>query len=211
MAKKFSTAILFELPCFTGGELGIRTPGSFWEHDISSLVRTWHFRVCCGRRRQFWKRRKPLCCNGFRTHRPVLTSSISEKTRVQIEMGSAPKRSIFFARWQENTQEENPCPVWLCGQLPGLNARKTGSKQITRSTLSDRNTERSLRYEIRRQGIQKIPGDYEQGADADRLPHQQADGALSSPIQPNPSHLHRQENPLLRHQKERCDRFYERP
>ena len=36
--------------------------------------------------------------------------------------------------------------------------------------------------EIRRQGIQKIPGDYEQGADADRLPHQQADGALSSPI-----------------------------
>lgn len=38
MAKKFSTAILFELPCFTGGELGIRTPGSFWEHDISSLL-----------------------------------------------------------------------------------------------------------------------------------------------------------------------------
>ena len=26
-----------------------------------------------------------------------------------------------------------------------------------------------------------------------------------------PPHLHRQENPLLRHQKERCDRFYERP
>ena len=174
-----------------GGELGIRTLGSFWEHDISSLVRTWHFHVCCGRWRQFWKRRKPLCCNGFRTRRPVLTSSISEKTRVQIEMGSAPKRSIFFARWQENTQEENPCPVWLCGQLPGLNARKTGSKQITRSTLSDRNTERSLRYEIRRQGIQKIPGDYEQGADADCLPHQQADGALSSPIQPDSSHLHR--------------------
>ena len=37
MVKKFSTAILFELPCFTGGEDGIRTPGSFWEHDISSL------------------------------------------------------------------------------------------------------------------------------------------------------------------------------
>ena len=63
---------------------------------ISSLVRTWHFRVCRGRWRQFWKRRKPLCCNGFRTHRPVLTSSISGKTRVQIEMGSAPKRSIFL-------------------------------------------------------------------------------------------------------------------
>ena len=92
-----------------------------------------------------------------------------------------------------------------------INARKTGSKQITRSTLSDRNTERSLRYEIRRQGIQKIPRDYEQGADADRLPHQQADGALSSPIQPDSAHLHRQENPLLRHQKERCDRLYERP
>ena len=63
---------------------------------ISSLVRTWHFRVCRGRWRQFWKRRKPLCCNGFRTHRPVLTSSISGKTRVQIEMGSAPKRSFFL-------------------------------------------------------------------------------------------------------------------
>lgn len=62
---------------------------------ISSLVRTWHFRVCRGRWRQFWKRRKSLCCNGFRTHRPVLTSSISEKTRVQIEMRNAPKRSIF--------------------------------------------------------------------------------------------------------------------
>ena len=66
-------------------------------YRISSLVRTWYFRVCCGRWRQFWKRRKPLCCNGFRTRRPVLTSSISEKTRVQIEMGSAPKRSIFCA------------------------------------------------------------------------------------------------------------------
>ena len=62
---------------------------------ISSLVRTWYFRVCCGRWRQFWKRRKPLCCNGFRTHRPVLTSSISEKTRVQIEMRNAPKRPAF--------------------------------------------------------------------------------------------------------------------
>ena len=95
MAKKFSTVIQKELPCFTGGELGIRTPGSFWEHDISSLVRTWYFRVCCGRWRQFWKRRKPLCCNGFRTHRPVLTSSISEITRVQIEMRNAPKRPAF--------------------------------------------------------------------------------------------------------------------
>ena len=64
---------------------------------ISSLVRTWYFRVCCGRWRQFWKRRKPLCCNGFRTRRPVLTSSISEITRVQIEMRNAPKRSIFCA------------------------------------------------------------------------------------------------------------------
>ena len=63
---------------------------------ISSLVRTWYFRVCCGRWRQFWKRRKPLCCNGFRTRRPVLTSSISEITRVQIEMRNAPKRSIFL-------------------------------------------------------------------------------------------------------------------
>ena len=62
---------------------------------ISSLVRTWHFRVCCGRWRQFWKRRKPLCCNGFWTRRPVLTSSISEKTRVQIEMRNAPKRPAF--------------------------------------------------------------------------------------------------------------------
>lgn len=66
------------------------------DYLISSLVRTWHFRVCCGRWRQFWKRRKSLCCNGFRTHRPVLTSSISEKTRVQIEMRNAPKRSIFL-------------------------------------------------------------------------------------------------------------------
>ena len=66
-------------------------------YSISSLVRTWYFRVCRGRWRQFWKRRKPLCCNGFRTRRPVLTSSISEKTRVQIEMGSAPKRSFFCA------------------------------------------------------------------------------------------------------------------
>ena len=65
-------------------------------YRISSLVRTWHFRVCCVRWRQFWKRRKSLCCNGFRTHRPVLTSSISEKTKVQIEMRNAPKRSIFL-------------------------------------------------------------------------------------------------------------------
>ncbi len=65
-------------------------------YRISSLVRTWHFRVCRGRWRQFWKRRKPLCCNGFRTRRPVLTSSISEKTRVQIEMRNAQKRSIFL-------------------------------------------------------------------------------------------------------------------
>ena len=65
-------------------------------HMISSLVRTWYFRVCRDRWRQFWKRRKPLCCNGFRTRRPVLTSSISEKTRVQIEMRNAPKRSIFL-------------------------------------------------------------------------------------------------------------------
>ena len=65
-------------------------------YRISRLVRTWYFRVCCGRWRQFWKRRKSLCCNGFRTHRPVLTSSISEKTRVQIEMRNAPKRSIFL-------------------------------------------------------------------------------------------------------------------
>ena len=65
-------------------------------HMISSLVRTWYFRVCCGRWRQFWKRRKSLCCNGFWTHRPVLTSSISEKTRVQIEMRNVPKRSIFL-------------------------------------------------------------------------------------------------------------------
>ena len=96
-------------------------------YRISSLVRTWHFRVCCGRWRQFWKRRKPLCCNGFWTHRPVLTSSISEKTRVQIEMRSAPKRS-FFARWQENTQEENPCPVWLCGQPTRIKCKKNRLK-----------------------------------------------------------------------------------
>ena len=95
---------------------------------ISSLVRTWYFRVCGGRWRQFWKRRKPLRCNGFRTRRPVLTSSISEKIRVRIEMRNAPKRSIFFARWQENMQEENPCPVWLCGQTPGLNGKKNRLK-----------------------------------------------------------------------------------
>ena len=95
---------------------------------ISSLVRTWYFRVCCGRWRQFWKQRKPLRCNGFRTRRPVLTSSISEKTKVQIEMRNVPKRSIFFARWQENMQEENPCPVWLCGQAPGLNGKKNRLK-----------------------------------------------------------------------------------
>lgn len=71
-------------------------PRTLADQTISSLVRTWYFRVCCGRWRQFWKRRESLCCNGFRTHRPVLTSSISEKTRVQIEMGSAPKRSIFL-------------------------------------------------------------------------------------------------------------------
>ena len=94
-AKKKSPKNL-DFSGFFGGELGIRTLGSFWEHSISSLVRTWYFRVCCGRWRQFWKRRKSLCCNGFRTHRPVLTSSISEKTRVQIEMRNAPKRSIFL-------------------------------------------------------------------------------------------------------------------
>ena len=77
--------------------VGFEPTSRLRDYLISSLVCTWHFRVCCGRWRQFWKRRKPLCCNGFRTRRPVLTSSISEKTRVQIEMGSAPKRSIFCA------------------------------------------------------------------------------------------------------------------
>ena len=76
---------------------GFRTGSYRVATTISSLVRTWYFRVCCGRWRQFWKRRKSLCCNGFRTRRPVLTSFISEKTRVQIEMESAPKRSIFCA------------------------------------------------------------------------------------------------------------------
>ena len=76
--------------------VGFEPTSRLRDYLISSLVRTWHFRVCRGRWRQFWKRRKPLCCNGFRTHRPVLTSSISGKTRVQIEMGSAPKRSIFL-------------------------------------------------------------------------------------------------------------------
>ena len=75
---------------------GFRTGSYRVATTISSLVRTWHFRVCCVRWRQFWKRRKSLCCNGFRTHRPVLTSSISEKTKVQIEMRNAPKRSIFL-------------------------------------------------------------------------------------------------------------------
>ena len=70
-------------------------PQTLADQLISSLVRTWYFRVCCGRWQQFWKRRKPLCCNGFRTRRPVLTRSVSEKTRVQIEMRNAPKRSIF--------------------------------------------------------------------------------------------------------------------
>lgn len=77
--------------------VGFEPTSRLRDYLISSLVRTWHFRVCCGRWRQFWKRRKPLCCNGFRTRRPVLTSSISEKTRVQIEMRNAPKRSIFCA------------------------------------------------------------------------------------------------------------------
>ena len=191
--------------------MGFEPTSRLRDYLISSVVRTWYFRVCCGRWRQFWKRRKPLCCNGFWTRRPVLTSSISEKTRVQIEMGSAPKRSIFLRAGKKICKTKTLVRYGFADSPPGLNARKTGSKQIIRSTLSDRNTERSLRYEIRRQGIQKISRDYEQGADADCLPHQQADGALSSPIQPNSAHLHRQENPLLRHQKERCDRFYERP
>lgn len=133
------------------------------------------------------------------------------KNRVQIEMRNAPKRSIFLRAGKKIRKKKTLVRYGFADSLPGLNARKTDSKQIIRSALSDRNTERSLRYEIRRQGIQKISRDYEQGADADRLPHQQVDGALSSPIQPDSAHLHRQENPLLRHQKERCDRLYERP
>ena len=107
---------------------------------ISSLVRTWYFRVCCGRWRQFWKRRKPLCCNGFRTRRPVLTSSISEKTRVQIEMRNAPKRSIFLRAGKKTRKKKTLVRYGFADSPPGLNARKTGSKQIIRSTLSDRNT-----------------------------------------------------------------------
>ena len=76
--------------------VGFEPTSRLRDYLISSLVRTWYFRVCRGRWRQFWKRRKPLCCNGFRTRRPVLISSISEKTRVQIEMRNAPKRSIFL-------------------------------------------------------------------------------------------------------------------
>ena len=125
-------------------------------------------------------------------------------------MRNAPKRPAFCTLARKYARRK-PLSGMALRAASRINARKTGSKQITRSTLSDRNTERSLRYEIRRQGIQKIPRDYEQGADADRLSHQQTDGSLSSPIQPNSAHLHRQENPLLRHQKERCDRFYERP
>ena len=141
--------------------VGFEPTSRLRDYLISSLVRTWHFRVCRGRWRQFWKRRKPLCCNGFWTRRPVLTSSISEKTRVQIEMGSAPKRSIFLRAGKKTRKKKTLVRYGFADSLPGLHARKTGSKQIIRSTLSDRNTERSLRYEIRRQGIQKISGDYE--------------------------------------------------
>jgi hypothetical protein len=30
-----------------------------------------------------------------------------------------PQNDQLFARWQENTQEESPCPVWLCERPPG--------------------------------------------------------------------------------------------
>ena len=101
-------------------------------------------------------------------------------------MESAPKRSIFLRAGKKIRKKKTLVRYGFADSLPGLNARKTDSKQIIRSALSDRSTERSLRYEIRRQGIQKKSRDYEQGADADRLPHQQADGALSPPIQPIP-------------------------
>ena len=39
-----------------------------------------------------------------------------------------PKTIDFFVRWQENTQEENPYPVWLCGQFPRMKCKKNRLK-----------------------------------------------------------------------------------
>lgn len=70
---------------------------------------------------------------------------------------------------------------------------------------------KELRHDIRCKGTRPIPRDYEQGAAAQGLPYQQADGALSAAVQSNPPCLHREENPLLRHQETRCHRLYDQP
>lgn len=56
-----------------------------------------------------------------------------------------------------------------------------------------------------------IPGDHEQGTTAQGLPHQQAYGALSAAVQSDPPCLHREENPLLRHQETRRYQLYDQP
>ena len=43
------------------------------------------------------------------------------------------------------------------------------------------------------------------------IPYQQADGALSAAVQSDSPCLHREENPLLRHQEKRRHRLYDQP
>ena len=59
--------------------------------------------------------------------------------------------------------------------------------------------------------VRTIPGNHEQGTTAQGLPHQQAYGALSAAVQSDSPCLHREENPLLRHQETRRHRLYDQP
>ena len=108
--------------------VGFEPTSRLRDYLISSLVHTWRFRVCCGRWRQFWKRRKSLCCNGFRTHRPVLTSSISEITRVQIEMRNAPKQSIFLRAGKKIRKKKTLVRHGFADSLPRIKCKKNRLK-----------------------------------------------------------------------------------
>ena len=96
-------------------------------YRISSLVRTWYFRVCCGRWRQFWKRQKPLCRNGFRTRRPVLTSSISEKPEFKLKW-KVPQNDRFFCALARKYARRKPLSGMALRTAPRIKCKKNRLK-----------------------------------------------------------------------------------
>ncbi|MFR8552529.1 MAG: hypothetical protein ACLVEU_02625 [Bacteroides cellulosilyticus] len=105
-------------------------------------------------------------------------------------MRNAPKRSIF-ARWQENTQRRKPLSGMVCRQPPDKMQEKPAQNRLYEAPFRTETQKGVFVMKYDAKEFKKYPEIMNKRADADRLPHQQADGALSSPIQPDSSHLYR--------------------